>query len=876
MKRKLKFMILFLFLLFVAQFCFSAVFHDVSLDEFLYGDGENLGGLEEMLEELDDEAVEALEEFIGSITESYSTYYPVAKAFFESVPVDLDVTPVVYDTGWDDYQFTLDIRKDTLQILLYDFFVDEEGLHGEAEVYVNITADEYWEVDDVFEKSFASVTFPEFCIKNDGKIECGPSDDYSNGGLALKTGAVYPMAESCLEENGDSYTISGTLVYDSGYRYGFNPIKIGKVVIDMECNILSLEEFDEPQVIDLDINGYEFEYTSMIFDGESICASGFMKAPGLNLCAEFNNHEIHFSPKEITATSTDKEFSFNYSGFTFYGTDISMHKDALMIFDASILFYGKKIPIGEMWLAYDEYSDSDPWYLLDKNEGSSDEYVHVFRDDDIVKRIYLDHNGIYVTVSSKFPNGNRYVDFKLMAKSGGTLILGEENVTNRVQFAIGDCVLDADYVQMFMAAEKFYAYEGTIYFPKNSVISSLGIRNFYLNYDGTLEIGEGPRSMYVGGMSFIPNKSTFVEDGVILSGTLQLPESLPGMFSFSRMDVEKLYIGYDGMIKELSARRQGSTSFNISNNIMVSTKGSHLEIEQTKNPDGSLNPAKLYLCMENAGVVLPSGYYVADSKIPMEVLRCNLTSYKGFSLADSTFGRDFEINISDMTLDVKDLKFVSSGSSGRGNGGVLQENGYLQFTGMLTLPKGDSVPEFLRGMNAPAVIGIDMNGCICKSDIALGVVEGNLSTSQEAFPAFSLGKTAAHFVTSQINERYLALVADSCSFVFTDAVPAWLAGTEVPGDSFVYDFKAARYIRMSGTKYGFDMQGFTPEMEDVSVSIDYSYGEPQANIITVSGSMVSPESVSFGGEPLESSDITGNLLFDISGKLIDFTVKYDY
>ena len=137
MKQKLTLIILFLF---VAQFCFSAVFHDVSLDEFLYGDGENSGGLEEMLEELeedlDDEVVEALQEVIDDIAESYSTYHPVAKAFFESVPVDFEVTPVVYDVGWEDYQYTLDIQKDSLQILLYDFFTDEEGLHGYAEVFV--------------------------------------------------------------------------------------------------------------------------------------------------------------------------------------------------------------------------------------------------------------------------------------------------------------------------------------------------------------------------------------------------------------------------------------------------------------------------------------------------------------------------------------------------------------------------------------------------------------------------------------------------------------------------------------------------------------------------------------------------------------------
>ncbi|MBO4508329.1 MAG: hypothetical protein J5747_06785 [Spirochaetaceae bacterium] len=875
MKQKLTLIILFLF---VAQFCFSAVFHDVSLDEFLYSDGENSGGLEEMLEELeedlDDEVVEALQEVIDDIAESYSTYHPVAKAFFESVPVDFEVTPVVYDVGWEDYQYTLSLQKDTLQILFYDFFTDEEGLHGYAEVFVNTTEEEYW--DDDFDKSYATFTFPDFIIKYDGTIICGPSDDDWDGFLRLENDRYYFFHEATLYSEDGDYFVSGSLMWAEGEKYGFEPVKIGKAVIDMECNIVSSEPFDEPQVIGLDINGYEFEYSSIIFEGENICASGYMKAPGLNLCAEFDNNEIHISPKEITATSKDKEFSFNYSGFTFYGTDLSMHRDALMIFDASILFYGKKIPIGEMWLGYDNYSDSKNWYLLGDNKGSSTENINFFRDDDIVKSIYLDSYGIYFTISSKFPNGNRYVDFKFTAKPDGTLVFGEDNVATVAQFVIGDTVLNGQYVTFIPEKNRFYVYEAYVSFPENSCFSGLKLEKFYINPDGTLEDVRIQSFSKICGMNFIPDTKTFVDDGFIFSGTLYLPGQLPGMFSGSRMTVEKFYIGYDGMVKELVARREGVTPFYLSDNIIAWTKGSHLEIEQTKNPDGSLNPAKLYLCMDKSGIVLPSGYYMDDSNIPMENFRCNLVDYNGFNLADAAYSSNFELGISGMTLDVTDMKFISSGSAGRGN--TNRQNGYFQFTGMITLPNGDHVPEFLRGVKAPAVIGIDMNACICKADIALGDIEGKLSTSQEDFSAFSLGKTTAHFVTSQINEHYLALVADSCSFVFTDAVPAWLAGTEIPGDSFIYDFKAGRYIRMSGTKYGFDLQGFTPEMEDVSISIDYSYTEPQANIVTVSGSMVSPATVSWGdGMPVgDCTAVTGTMSFDNAGNYGGFTIDYEY
>ena len=855
----------------ISHLCFCGVFHDVPQEQFIYGDDENSISLEEIKENLDEEEIESFEKLMEDMIESYSTYHPVAKAFFESVPVDFEVTPVVYDVGWEDYQYTLSLQKDTLQILFYDFFTDEEGLHGYAEVFVNTTEEEYW--DDDFDKAYATFTFPDFIIKYDGTINCGPSDDEWDGYLRLENDRYYFFNEATLYSEGGDYFVSGSLMWAEGEKYGFEPVKIYKAIIDTECNIVYSEPLDEPQVIGLDINGYEFEYTSVSIEDETICASGYMKAPGLNLCAEFNNNEIHISPKEITATSKDKEFSFNFSGFTFYGTELSMHTDALMIFDASILFYGKKIPIGEMWLGYDSY-DSEPWYLLGDNKGSSDENINFFRDDDIVKSIYLDSYGIYFTISSKFPNGNRYVDFKFTAKPDGTLVFGEDNVATVAQFALGDTVLNGQYVTFIPEKNRFYVYEAYVSFPENSCFSGLKLEKFYINPDGTLEDVRIQSFSKICGMNFIPDTKTFVDDGFIFSGTLYLPGQLPGMFSGSRITVEKFYIGYDGMVKELVAHREGVTPFYLSDNIIAWTKGSHLEIEQTKNPDGSLNPAKLYLCMDNSGIVLPSGYYMDDSNIPMENFRCNLVDYNGFNLADATYSSNFELGISGMTLDVTDMKFVPQSPSRRGN----EQNGYFQFTGMITLPNGDHVPEFLRGVKAPAVIGIDMNACICKADIALGDIEGKLSTSQDNFPAFSLGKTTAHFVTSQINEHYLALVADSCSFVFTDAVPAWLAGTEIPGDSFIYDFKAGRYIRMSGTKYDFDLQGFTPEMEDVSVSIDYSYTEPQANIVTVSGSIVSPEPVSWGdGIPVgDCVAVTGTLSFDNTGNYNGFVIEYEH
>ena len=875
MKQKSLFIIL---LLFIAQFCFSAVFHDVSLDEFLYGDAENSINLEEMIEGLDDEDAEFIEEILEDIVESYSTYHPVAKAFFESVPVDFEVTPVVYDTGWEDYQYTLDIQKDSLQILLYDFFIDEEGLHGYAEVFVNITADEYW--NDDIEKSNATFTFPEFCIKNDGKIECGPSDDDFDGWLTLEDGTGYSMIEACLKENGDSYSISGALAWVMGVKYGFEQVKVFDAVIDMECNFLSFEPNNESQSIPLDIHGYAFEFTSIKSDGEDIYACGVMKAPELNLNAEFNNYEIKLSPKEYTASCKDSEFTFNYLGYTLYGTSLSMNMDFLRIDDASILYDGKKLPLGELWFANDSWdSASKRWKVLDENACNVEGNIHLFRDDDLIKRCVFNSEGLKLVVASKFPKGNNYTDtYDCIAKPDGSISL-VENYYSKRKLGLGDSVMDCELVSFSEDCTKCSVYSANILFPQNCCYSGLKLDKFYINSDGTFEDPRLQSFSYICGMSFIPDSKTLVDDGIILSGTVRLPEKMPGILSGRRIPVEKFYVGYDGSIKEFVSKDEGRYPFSLSYGFTVSNKGCHIDIEQTKSADGSLNPAKAYLCLDNCSLYFSSTYSInGNTDLPVKNARLALNDGEPLVIDTWDFGSGFELGVSRMKLAVEDMRYVSASKRGSSGSNSARQNSsskdYFEFTGMMKLPEWDTAPEFLRGKTVPAVIGIDTDGFICKADADLGVLGGSLKTSAENLSALAVSNVTAHFVPSVFHGGYLALVADSCTYTLTDAFPSNLSGMEIPGNSFVYDFNKARYMVLSGTEHGFESLDLTPEMDDVSVSIDYSYEAPENGCVALSGRVVSPELVSVAGDSLESDDITGTWQFDMSGKLTSFSVEY--
>jgi len=201
----------------------------------------------------------------------------------------------------------------------------------------------------------------------------------------------------------------------------------------------------------------------------------------------------------------------------------------------------------------------------------------------------------------------------------------------------------------------------------------------------------------------------------------------------------------------------------------------------------------------------------------------------------------------------------------------------IQFIGMLMLPSGEEIPEFLRGIEIPAIIGIDFDGKICRSEVALGLIEGSLETANDKILAFSLGHTAAHFEPSEFDPTCLALVADSGAFVFTDAAPSWLSGTEVRLGSFVYDFSKMRYTSLSGMQYCFGLPEIVPEMTSVYATIDYSYVNPdEDSLIAIIGDVVPSAPVSWGDFTPENKSAKGTLSLDLAGRPKDFSVRYEY
>ena len=866
MKRKLIFVIA---LIFAANLCFSAVFNDKTFEEVFTED------IEEALEYLEGDK-EALEK----------DFYPqntVAKEFIQSLPTEFTASPMLNPVQDEngDYQiaYTLLIETKDFLALVYNLHKEEDGLHCVAQLYINLDEEDLYLY--VIGKPYAVFSFNNFIMHNDGTVESGLSKE---GVGQFDIGTDMYFSNTYLEKAGDSYIVvceEPSLITQAFFEMEL--IRVGKTVFDMGVNVLSCEPYNESQSFYTDVLDYGATFTSVRWDDGQFYANGQLNAPGIDLYADFTDYAIIIGPADFLVEDSEGEYSFSYMDYTFFGKNLQISPHEVVLNDAGIVWKDKKIPFGKMKFEYD--NSDDEWELLNEcYSGSVDEdydIVPILCDDDKVTNYYFDDEGLAVTFSTRFPKGKSSFfpygeSYYAYVDADGTLYLDLHHYSSYPQFAFGDIIIRSEYVSA--NTEKFHCNYAKFDMPKNSCLTGVQVYDLDIGFDGTVDSSENYNfpTCYFCGIPYVINKMEFADDGIITSGVLQLPSSLPNNYSGMKMTVDKLYVGFDGSVKELVTSSSNARGCGLSDSFWLVSKGCHIEVEQTRNDDGSLNAAKCWLCLDDSTLQMPNGYQ-ASSVISVENVKYDLAAANGtggFVFDDAVISDGFELNFSGMKLFVVYGKVVSVPNANSDGTGT---NNYFQFIGTLKLPEGEAVPQFLRGVRAPAVIGIDFDGKICRSEVALGLLEGSLETANDEIGAFTLGNTAAHFATSEFDPTYLALVADSGSFVFTDAVPAWLSGTEVRIGSFVYDFNKLRYTSLSGMQYCFGLPEIVPEMTGVYATIDYSYVNPdEDSLISITGDLVSPAPVSWGDSTPEGKSAKGTLSFDITGSTKDFSVRYEY
>ena len=603
---------------FVPSLFFGATFKDMSFEEFYNQDAKDYVKKEAGFW-WDDEDIAEFEPVLGK---DFNAKHPVARDFFKSIPEDYDVKPILLfsydDEGNIVFLYALEIQKGTFNINLFNFSRDESGLHGRATVDVDPDND-----------AFIDLYFTDFRIQNNGTFESGFSyeeDDFYENCYMGGKGFFINLFKSYLEKADDDYrivTLLPTLDTEAFYDLENDElqVRLGKTVFDSNGNIVSCEPYNELQGFDASEWTFGAWFTSVIWNSEtnSFRAKGKIEIPSLGIQEEFNNYEIEITNKTLTMTDS-RTINFNYIGYPMSTETFILNPWKLTTDLTDIHINDKTITLP---LTFKCTSSDDEWFLENPIKKEVEEFDHYLCEDDLVLEYLMDNAGLKVTFKSRFPKGGGYMDkyFFLLKPDGSMEYLWSGSEKN---FGIGLTCLKAEYITWNSDKNNIYIAYPTFYFPESSKLGPVGFnfKNLYMDMDGNFEITEStylPRSTTFFDRPIIIDHFEFADDGIIMSGTHYPSENLSRFIAFSKLNIDKLYVGYDGTIKELVSKSDQKNSFYLPGNAfyVLSAKGNHLELEQTENGP------KCWLYLDDSKLLVSLTYFSTDSDIQLKNVRFN-------------------------------------------------------------------------------------------------------------------------------------------------------------------------------------------------------------------------------------------------------------
>ncbi|MBO4320726.1 MAG: hypothetical protein J5857_09700 [Treponema sp.] len=673
---------------------FGVTFNDMSFEEFY-----NQEAREYVKEESnpwwnDDD----IDEFEQKLKIEFSEKHSMAKEFFKSIPEDYTVTPVLHyeynDEGDIIFPYTLNIQEDTLAVYLFDFSKDEKGLHGRAEVFFDSGKD-----------SAIDLYFDDFYIQNDGTFASGFSyddDEYYENCYINTNGMFINLFKSYLEKAEDGYrtvSLSPALYTEAFYdkEKDMEQVRIGKTVFDSDCRIISCDPYNEPQKIDESEWTYGAVLTSVIWISESnlFHANGSIDISSLNIHEEFNDYEIIITQKRLSIADR-KEINFNYNGYPMSTRVLLLEHWRLSTDFTDIHINDRTYSLSLNFKC--SSSDSD-WFLdgTSKKVAEEEEFDHYLCEDDLVLEYLMDSDGLKVTFKSRFPKGAEYMDtYQFLIKPDGSMeylyigssnkMFGIGNEYSNKMFGIGLTALKAEIIYWNNDTHKINIGYPTFLFPDYSMLGPVGyaFSNLRMDMDGNFEIYKDthlPRSTTFFGKTIILNHFEFADDGIIMSGTLYIPEKLQSAIISSRVEVERLYVGYDGGIRELVSKSDNkSTSYFSESSVFVYTaNGNHLEIEHTENKP------ECWVYLDDSKLLVSQRIFTADSDIQLKNVRFSFSTGGDADYDSIYIPGGFSITLNGMKYDVSEGKFTDIQVDG-------ETRKCLEFTGDMRVSEDNRVP----------------------------------------------------------------------------------------------------------------------------------------------------------------------------------------
>ncbi|MBO4319979.1 MAG: hypothetical protein J5857_05865, partial [Treponema sp.] len=307
---------------------------------------------------------------------------------------------------------------------------------------------------------------------------------------------------------------------------------------------------------------------------------------------------------------------FTICDFPFTADSLLMESYQLTLKNAVIYFGNNskklgdvKIKLGRNYSSSKELFEIPTIKLFDCNDR-----IKILDDEDVVYAYTFDNEwGLRLSFKTKFPNQKDYIGrFKVNVDADGNVWSGHDSEhpsKMKIKFDQTEYIAGNPYK---IENGKLFVVETELHFPKNCCLEeSSWNRSSQINQDGSLlfySIGQ-PRFFDLG--NIFENTAEFTKDGLVISGTLAWTNliDIQGFFN-SKSYVEKLYVGFDGLVKELIVKEnEGTRSTTLESGWTLVSEKYSIKVNQEKGKDGNLSPAEVLLCFDDCTLYSPDSRY---------------------------------------------------------------------------------------------------------------------------------------------------------------------------------------------------------------------------------------------------------------------------
>ncbi|MDR0386606.1 MAG: hypothetical protein LBH57_01085, partial [Treponema sp.] len=646
-----------------------------------------------------------------------------------------------------------------------------------------------------------TVKFPESLILSGGGIASGRADESAHSAAIRGVPVELPGAELVLRGGTFVLACDAPLIRPGLER----PVELvfGKTCFDSSGTAVSGEDGTR-RIRFTSSNGYRVDSSSYAIAADGIRLGGSL---GAKWWDEDNKIPIAGKGMELLAgfavisEGSDTELGYNYGDWAIQGRGASFGIEGVRVAANTVMYRGIKIPLGPLGFTVEGLLARDGNLAQDLDlvsfAGAAVKLVG-----SSFGRSWLT-GSVLVTMPRPFDGHTLYFENVKLGADGGFLT---ENEMETYRLSLGGFGFSFEGITVDTAGMHIRGADVTL--PQSMEEVQLGLAGLRLS-DDSLSLGDsdiGPVKFW--GMVFSLDDFS-IKDGIVtLSGSVNLPETMPGTLSGRKLVIRDFTAGLDGGIKSLDIRMDEECTipflgaWNLSlNNLLI------------RYTDG-----QPWIVLNSASLCFPEGFAADNAKI--EQVR--------FNPIQGVF--DFDAVKADTNI-----RFTFAGIDFYLAQLWIDKEESFGFKGSVTFP-AEKVPAFLAGKTA------ELDSFSIKKDGALGNVSASLKDlNGEILPGTKGVMLQNGSLAVSAKNRQDIELSVAGDIMMTGNMPGSLAGSLLSIETFTIN---PAVPSVSGLKAGaffrsLEIHGMI--FSDILIGVQWD-GEKQDGFIDLAGNIIFPAS----------------------------------